>query len=56
MPTTTRGFATLAVRDPERMREIARMGQEKSGGNFKRNPARASKEGRKGGLKSRRTQ
>lgn len=41
-----RGFASM---DAERQREIASMGGRASGGNFARNPARASAAGRKGG-------
>jgi|GEM_PF-4427031 len=54
MATTSRGFATLVKSDPQKMRKIAQLGQEKSKGNFKYDPVRAQKAGRKGGLKSRR--
>jgi len=54
MATTSRGFATLVKSNPKKMRKIAQLGQEKSRGNFKYDPVRAQKAGRKGGLKSRR--
>lgn len=49
MDTSKRGFASM---DPEKRRRIASMGGQASGGNFARNPARASEAGRKGGLRS----
>ena len=41
-----RGFAAMSA---EKQREIASKGGKASGGNFKNNPERASKAGKKGG-------
>lgn len=54
MATTTetrsnRGFAAM---DPNRQREIARMGGKASGGNFANDRQRAAEAGRKGGANS----
>jgi uncharacterized protein len=46
-PRSKRGFASLS---PERLREIASRGGKNSGGNFKKDAARAVESGRKGGL------
>ena len=42
---SNRGFASM---DEDKQREIASLGGQSSGGNFKKNPKRASKEGKKG--------
>lgn len=49
-PKKKRGFAAI---NPERAREIQRMGGKVSGGNFKNDRARARKAGRLGGQNSR---
>lgn len=49
---SARGFAAMT---PERRREIASHGGSASGGNFKRDRAKASRAGKIGGSKSRRT-
>ena len=46
MPNKGRGFAGMSDR---KQRQIASKGGSASGGNFKNDPARASKAGRKGG-------
>lgn len=43
--TSKRGFASM---DEEKQRKIAREGGKASGGNFRNDPGRASKEGKKG--------
>jgi general stress protein YciG len=43
---SNRGFAAM---DEEQQREIASKGGSASGGNFKNNPERASRAGKKGG-------
>ena len=45
-----RGFASM---DDDKQREIASKGGKESGGNFKKDPERASEAGRKGGEHSR---
>jgi len=49
--TSKRGFASM---DPAKQKRIASEGGKASGGNFKNNPLRASREGKKGGATSRR--
>lgn len=49
---SNRGFASMS---PEKQREIASMGGKASSGNFKNDPARASKAGKKGGQASSRS-
>ena len=48
--TSKRGFASM---DPDRQRQIASKGGKASGGNFKKDPQRASRAGKKGGQNSR---
>lgn len=45
MGTQNRGFASM---DEEKQREIASLGGQASGGNFKKDPSRASAAGKKG--------
>ncbi len=49
--TSQRGFASM---DPEKQRAIASKGGKKSGGNFRNDPQKASRAGKKGGQRSRR--
>lgn len=49
--TRTRGFASMS---PEKQRAIASKGGKASGGNFKNDPRRASRAGKKGGQNSHR--
>jgi general stress protein YciG len=49
LDTSKRGFASM---DEEKRKRIASMGGKASGGNFARNPQRASEAGRKGGQRS----
>lgn len=46
-----RGFAAM---DPAKQRQYARLGGQRSSGNFKFDPERAKAAGRRGGLNSRR--
>lgn len=48
--TSKRGFASM---DPDRQRQIASKGGKASGGNFKNDPQKASRAGKKGGQSSR---
>lgn len=47
LDVSKRGFGSM---DSEKRRAIASLGGSSSGGNFARNPQRASEAGRKGGL------
>jgi hypothetical protein len=49
--TSKRGFASMSK---EKQRAIASLGGRASGGNFARNPKRASEAGKRGGESSRR--
>lgn len=49
---SNRGFASMS---PDKQKEIASMGGKASSGNFKNDPARASKAGKKGGQASSRS-
>jgi general stress protein YciG len=46
--TSNRGFASM---DPDKQKAIASKGGKASGGNFKNDPERASRAGKKGGSK-----
>lgn len=55
MSKSNRGFAAMIKNDPDRQRAIASDGGKKSGGNFARDRAKASRAGKIGGSRSRRT-
>lgn len=50
--TSKRGFASMSK---QKQRQIASLGGQASPGNFKNDPQRASREGKKGGESSHRT-